>query len=75
MVGSTVGSFIDMEGPFNSTSWEVVCQEGAEHGVAETLVKWIGKMVKRSVRNLVITHGGVTVQSSVSCRCPQEGVL
>nr|XP_012217316.1 PREDICTED: RNA-directed DNA polymerase from mobile element jockey-like [Linepithema humile] len=47
--GYAVGAFLDIEGAFNNTPHEVVCEEAARKGVPIKLVEWIRGMLGRHV--------------------------
>ncbi|XP_036138900.1 uncharacterized protein LOC118644432 [Monomorium pharaonis] len=70
--GYAVGTFLDIEGAFNNTPHEVVCEEAARRGVPEKIVEWIKGMLKRQV---TASLGTVSVSGWVERGCPQGGVL
>nr|XP_012218828.1 PREDICTED: RNA-directed DNA polymerase from mobile element jockey-like [Linepithema humile] len=47
--GYAVGAFLDIEGAFNNTPHEVVCEEAARRGVPMKLVEWIWGILGRRV--------------------------
>ncbi|XP_036148374.1 uncharacterized protein LOC118647462 [Monomorium pharaonis] len=47
--GFVVGTFLDIEGAFNNTPHEVVCEEATRRGVPERIVDWIRGMLGRQV--------------------------
>jgi hypothetical protein len=40
-LGITLGIFLDIEGAFNSTSYDSMCVALARHGVDHTIIRWI----------------------------------
>nr|XP_012234697.1 PREDICTED: RNA-directed DNA polymerase from mobile element jockey-like [Linepithema humile] len=70
--GYAVGAFLDIEGAFNNTPQEVVCEEAARRGVPMKLVEWIRGMLGRRVMTLL---GTAKVCGWVERGCPQGGVL
>nr|XP_012230583.1 PREDICTED: RNA-directed DNA polymerase from mobile element jockey-like [Linepithema humile] len=70
--GYAVGAFLDIEGAFNNTPHEVVCEEAARRGVPIKLVEWIRGMLGRRV---MTSLGTAKVCGWVGRGCPQGGVL
>ncbi|XP_036146028.1 uncharacterized protein LOC118646684 [Monomorium pharaonis] len=70
--GFVVGTFLDIEGAFNNTPHEVVCEEATRRGVPERTVDWIRGMLGRQV---TASLGTVKVSGWVKRGCPQGGVL
>jgi hypothetical protein len=65
--------FLDIEGAFDRTSFEVITQAAERHGIESTICRWICSMLES--RNIVTTLLGETSRVSMTQGCPQEGVL
>jgi hypothetical protein len=68
-----LGAFLDIEGAFDRTSFDVITQAAERHGTESTICRWICSMLES--RNTVTTLSGETLRVSTAKGCPQEGVL
>jgi hypothetical protein len=68
-----LGVFLDIEGAFNSTSYDSMCAALARHGVYHTIFRCIrSTLVGRQATAIL---GETSVSVAVSKGCPQGGVL
>jgi uncharacterized membrane protein YjjP (DUF1212 family) len=42
----TLGTFLDTEGAFDSTTFESMCKAAEEYGVEQNVVRWIHTMLR-----------------------------
>jgi hypothetical protein len=68
----TLGAFLDIEGAFDSTSFDVT-KAAKRHGLGDMICHWIGSML--GSRKITATLAGGNLEGSVARGCPQEGVL
>ncbi|KMQ83132.1 lian-aa1 retrotransposon protein [Lasius niger] len=71
--GYAIGTFLDIEGAFNSTSNKAIKEATTRHGVPEPLVDWIEDML--TGRNPLVGYGDTAIKGKPDRGCPQEGVL
>jgi hypothetical protein len=69
----TLGAFLDIEGAFDSTSFDIITKAAKWHGLEDTICHWIGVML--GSRKITATLAGETLEGSVARGCPQGGVL
>jgi hypothetical protein len=69
----TLGTFLDTEGAFDSTSFDIITKAAKWHGLEDTFCRWIGSML--GSRKITATVAGETLEGSVARGCPQGGVL
>jgi hypothetical protein len=68
-----LGAFLDIEGAFDRTSFNVIKQAVERHGIEPAICRWICAMLES--RNMSATLSGETLGASVARGCPQGGVL
>ena len=68
-----LGTFLDIEGAFDNTNFDSICKAAQRHGIANTIVKWIGNMLKS--RKITVSYFEDKIEATVSRGCPQGGVL
>ena len=68
-----LGVFLNIEGAFNSTSYDSMCVALARHGVNRTIVRWVKATLEG--RRATATLGNLFRGVAVSRGCPQGGVL
>jgi hypothetical protein len=71
--GYAIGSFLDIEGAFDSTSMQAINQARIRHKDLEALMDWIEDML--ADRNLTISHGDTTIEDKPDQGCAQGVVL
>ena len=64
----TFGVFLDIEGPFDSTSFDSITMAAKCHGLGHTICRWIGPML--GSRKITATLAGETMEGSVARDCP-----
>jgi hypothetical protein len=69
----TLGAFLDIEGAFDRTSFDIIKKAAKWHGLEDTICCWIGSML--GSRKITATLAGETLEGSVASGCPQGGVL
>jgi len=57
------GSFLDIDGAFDSTSMEAIKQAKIRHEFPEVLMDWVEDMF--AYRNLTISHGDTTIEANL----------
>ena len=67
----TLGAFLDTEGAFDSTPFDIITKAAKRHGLEDTICHWIGSML--GSRKITATLAGETLQGSVARVCPQGG--
>jgi hypothetical protein len=68
-----LGAFLDIEGPFDSTSFNAITMAARERGLEETCCRWVGSMLEsRLVPTSLI---GSSLTAKVVEGCPQGGAL
>lgn len=65
--------FLDIEGAFDNTPFDAMCQASTGFGVDNSIVDWIGGMLRH--RTVVAGLSGTEVEAKVGRGCPQGGVL
>ena len=68
-----LGVFLDIEGAFNSTSYDSMCAALARHGVDHTIIRWIRATLEERQATAICRDTSVSIM--VSKVCPQGGVL
>lgn len=68
-----LGTFLDIEGAFDQTTYDVITNAAKRHKVEHTICRWINSMLKS--RTVASTLFGDTVRASADRGCPQGGVL
>jgi hypothetical protein len=68
-----LGVFLDIEGAFNNTCYDTMCDALVRHGSKYTIVWWIRATLEGRVA--VATLNGFSVGLAISRGCPQGGVL
>ena len=68
-----LGFFLDIEGAFNNTCYDAMCDALVRHGSEYTIVRWIRATLEGRVA--VATHNGSSLRLAISRGCPQGGVL
>jgi hypothetical protein len=68
-----LGAFLDIEGAFDRTSFDMIKQAAERHGIDPTICRWICAMLES--RNIMATLSGETLEASAVRGCPQGGVL
>jgi hypothetical protein len=70
---TALGVFLDIEGEFNNTSYDLMCADLFKHGVDYTIIQWI--TVTLDGRLAAAALGRLSKRVVVSRGCPQVGVL
>lgn len=68
-----VGLFIDIEGAFDNTSFEVIMRAARRFGISEALITWIKAMLMS--RRITATIDKEGIEYSPTRGCPQGGCL
>jgi hypothetical protein len=68
-----LGVFLDIEGAFNNTCYDTMCDALVRHGSEYTIVQWIRATLEGCVA--VATLNGFSAGLAISRGCPQGGVL
>lgn len=68
-----LGCFMDVEGAFDNTKFEVIERAMTERRMEETAIKWIVTMLKN--RTVEASVCGERVKMGVTRGCPQGGIL
>jgi hypothetical protein len=68
-----LGAFLDIEGTFNSTSFNVMVEAARGCGLEETCCRWIRSMLESRLVHAFLTGSSLTAR--VAGGCPQGGVL
>jgi hypothetical protein len=68
-----LGAFLDIEGAFYRTSFDIIKQAAERHGIDPTICRWICAMLES--RNIKATLSGETLGAAAVRGCPQGGVL
>jgi hypothetical protein len=63
----------DIEGAFYSTSFDIITKAAKQHGLEDTICRWISSML--GSRKITATFAGETLEGSVARGCLQGGVL
>ena len=64
-----LGVFLDIEGAFNNTCYDTMCDAFVRHGSDYTIVRWIRATLEGRVA--VATLNGFSVGLAISGGCPQ----
>jgi hypothetical protein len=70
---TALGVFLDIEGAFNNTCYNTMCDALVRHGSDYTIVQWIWATLEG--RMAVATLKGFSVRLAISRGCLQGGVL
>jgi hypothetical protein len=68
-----LGAFLDIEGAFNNTCYDTMCDALVSHGSEYIIVRWI--KATREGRVAVGTVNDISLRFAISRGCPQGGVL
>jgi hypothetical protein len=68
-----LGVFLDIEGGFDRTSFDVIKQAAERHGVEPTICRWTCAILES--RNIIAALSGQTLGVAMARGCPQGGVL
>jgi hypothetical protein len=68
-----LGAFVDIEGPFDRTSFDIINQAAERHGTEPTVCRWICAMLEN--KKISATLSGETLGATAARGCPQVGVL
>jgi hypothetical protein len=60
----TLGAFLDIEEAFDSTSFDIITKAAKQHGLGDTICRWIGYML--GSRKITATLAGETLEGSWS---------
>lgn len=71
--GTTLGLFIDIEGAFDKATFRSIDLALANHGVNNTIRRWISAMLR--CRTVTLSIGNTSKKAQVAGGCPQGGVL
>jgi hypothetical protein len=69
----SVGASLDNEGAFDSTTFDTITKAAKQHGLGDTICRWIGSMLGSS--KITATLAGETLEGSVARGCPQGDIL
>jgi hypothetical protein len=64
-----LGTFLDIEGAFDRTSFDTIKQAAERHGIDPTICRWICAMLES--RNIRATLSGEILGATVARGCPQ----
>jgi hypothetical protein len=70
---TALGAFLDIEGAFDRTCFDIIKQAAERHGIEPTICRWICAMLDS--RNITAILSGETLRVSAARGCPQGGVL
>jgi hypothetical protein len=70
---TALGVFLDIEGAFNNTCYNTMCDALVRHGSDYTIVQWIWATLESCMA--VATLKGFSVRLAISRGCLQGGVL
>ena len=70
---TALGVFLDIDGDFNNTCYDTMCDGFIRHGSDYTIVQWIRATLEGCVD--VATLNGFSISLAISRGCPQGGVL
>jgi hypothetical protein len=68
-----LGVFLDIEGVFNNTCYDTMCDALVRHGCEHTIVRWIRATLEGRVAVAAVNETSMRV--AISRGCPQGGVL
>jgi hypothetical protein len=66
-------NFLDTEGAFDSTSFEVIIKAAEQHGIGCTICWWVGSML--GYREITATLAGENLEGFLAKGCLQGGIL
>jgi hypothetical protein len=69
----THGTLLDIEGAFDSTSFDIITKAAKRHGFGDTICCWISSIL--GSRKITDTLAGETLEGSVAEGCLQGGIL
>ena len=69
----TLGAFLDFEGAFHSTSFDVITKVAKWHGLGETTCRWVRSML--GGRKIIAVLAGETLEGFMSKGCLQGGMV
>jgi hypothetical protein len=72
-LGTALGVFLDIEGAFNNTCYNNMCDALVRHGSGYTILWWIRATLEGRVA--VATLDGFPMRLAISRGCLQGGVL
>jgi hypothetical protein len=67
-----LGAFLDIEGAFHSTSFDIT-KASKQHGLGDAICRWIGSML--GGKKVIATLTGETLKGSVAKGCLQRVLL
>ena len=68
-----LAAFLDVEGAFDNTSFDVIGAAARNHGFPESLIAWTTSLLQQRMLNATLKS--ITVQMTPVKGCPQGGVL
>jgi hypothetical protein len=68
-----LGAFLDIEGEFNNTCNNTMCDALVKHGSEYTILRWIRATLEGRVA--LATFNDISLRFAISTGCPQGGVL
>jgi hypothetical protein len=68
-----LGTFLDIEGAFNNTCYDTMCDALVRHGSERTIMRWIRTTLEGRVA--VVALNETSMRVAISRGCPQGGVL
>ncbi|XP_020296294.1 uncharacterized protein LOC109861173 [Pseudomyrmex gracilis] len=71
--GYALGVFLDIEGAFDNTSYDVIGKAMTRHNIPAALADWTQSMLTR--RTLLANHGDSNMHGFLAKGCPQGGIL
>ena len=69
----TLGAFLNIEGAFDSTSFDIITNEAKRHGHGATMCQWTGSIL--SGRKITAVFAAENLEGSVARGCVQWGIL
>jgi hypothetical protein len=69
----TLEAFLDIEGAFDSTSFDIITKAAKQHGREDMICRWISSRL--GSRKITATLAGETLEGFVARGCPQGGIL
>jgi hypothetical protein len=68
-----LGAFLDIEGAFDRTSFDMIKQAAERHGIEHAICRWICAMLDSRIISAILS--GETLRVFAAKGCPQGGVL
>jgi hypothetical protein len=68
-----LGAFPDIEGAFDSTTFDIITKAVKWHGLGDTICRWISSRL--GSRKITATLAGENLERSVARGCPQGSIL